>query len=87
MKPKNLETLEFSEITNHGCNHKDTISFTADRFIDIRFSMYYQTAISEKWHTDGMGGLTLTDEQAMQLRDLLNRYYPIEHYPSEVQDD
>ena len=87
MKPPNLKILEFSQIENHGANHKDTITFIFDHNLQIKFGMYYQTAISDKWHSDGFGGLELNHEQAVQLRDLLNRYYPIENYPSEVQDD
>ena len=87
MKPPNLKILEFSQIENHGANHKDTITFIFDHNLQIKFGMYYKTEISDKWHSDGFGGLELNHEQAVQLRDLLNRYYPIENYPSEVQDD
>ena len=86
MKQPNLKILEFSQIENHGANHKDTITFIFDYNLQIKFGMYYQTEISDKWHSDGFGGLELNHEQAVQLRDLLNRYYPIENYPSEVQD-
>lgn len=76
-----LKILEFSKIENHGANHKDVITVTFDEQLQIDFSAYHQTQISDKWHTDYQGGVTLSDNQAIELRDLLNQRYPTDRYP------
>lgn len=77
-----LAILEFSQIENHGVNHKDVITVAFDEQLQIDFKAYHQTQTSDEWHTDYQGGVTLDDNQAIRLRDLLNQRYPVDRYPS-----